>query len=251
MIAILLLNKIVILSFLGRTIIQNMSASIKIELNSKLFIRDPEHTVLGRNIVSESIIMIDELGFEVFTFKKLAIKLKSTEASIYRYFENKHKLLVYLISWYWVYVDYKITFNTHFIDDPQEKLKVIINIISEVGELKSSYSHVNEALLYNIVVSESSKAFLTKEVDSDNKEGFFGEYKSLCHKIAKVVSEINPSYPYPHALVSTLFEASKKQVFFSQHLPSLTESRINRTDRSEIASFLNSLAFSAIFSSYK
>lgn len=228
-----------------------MSATIKIELNSKLYLRDPEQTVLGRNIISESIIMIDELGFEVFTFKKLALKLKSTEASIYRYFENKHKLLVYLISWYWAYLDYRINFNTHFIDDPSEKLKIIIHIISEVGEEKNNYSHVNEALLYNILVSESSKAFLTKEVDSDNKEGFFAEYKSLCHKIAKVVLEINPSYSYPHALVSTLFEAGKKQVFFSQHLPALTESRIIGKDRSQIANFLESLAFSAIFSNYK
>lgn len=228
-----------------------MSTTIKIELNSKLYLRDPEQTVLGRNIVAESIMMIDELGFEMFTFKKLALKLKSTEASIYRYFENKHKLLVYLVSWYWSYLDYRINFNTHFLDDPNEKLKIIINIISEVGEEKNNYSHVNEALLYNIVVSESSKAFLTKEVDSDNKEGFFAEYKSLCHKIAKVVLEINPSYSYPHALVSTLFEAGKKQVFFSQHLPSLTESRIIGTDRSQIANFLESLAFSAIFSNYK
>lgn len=231
--------------------INRMSASIKIELNNKLYLKDPEETLLGRSIVSESIIMIDELGFELFTFKKLALRLKSTEASIYRYFENKHKLLVYLISWYWAYLDYKINFSTHFIDDPNEKLKIIINIISGVGEEQNNYAHVNEALLYNIVISESSKAFLTKDVDSDNKEGFFAEYKSLCHKIAKVVLEINPAYSYPQALVSTLFEAGKKQVFFSQHLPSLTESRIIGNDRSQIINFLESLAFSAIFSNYK
>ena len=49
-----------------------------------------------------------EIGFESFTFKKLAAKIESTEASVYRYFENKHKLLIYLVSWYWNWVEYRL-----------------------------------------------------------------------------------------------------------------------------------------------
>lgn len=223
-----------------------MSATIKIELSEKLFQRDPEQTDLGKKIVAESIIMIDALGFEQFTFKKLALKLSSTEASIYRYFENKHKLLVYLISWYWVWLDYQIGFCTNNIEDPREKLKIIIGIISRSGRPDNTFTHINEAALFRIVVAESSKAYLTKEVDTDNKEGLFREYKSLCRKIGKVISDINPMYPYPHALVSTLFETGKKQIFFAQHLPSLTEAEVKGEDYSGIAAFLNNLAFSSI-----
>ena len=62
------------------------------KLSEKLFLRDPQETELGRNIIRLSIKMMDEIGFEEFTFKKLAVKIKSTEASVYRYFDNKHKL---------------------------------------------------------------------------------------------------------------------------------------------------------------
>lgn len=223
-----------------------MSAIIKIELNEKLFLRDPEQTELGKNIVAESISMIDEIGLEQFTFKKLAKKLGSTEASVYRYFENKHKLLVYLISWYWVWLDYQIRFCTNNIDDPREKLKIIIGIISRSGKRDNTFTHIDETALFRIVVAESSKAYLTKEVDADNKEGLFREYKALCKKIGAVISEINPQYPYPHALVSTLFETGKKQIFFAQHLPALTEAEVKGENYSSIAAFLTSLAFSSI-----
>lgn len=224
-----------------------MSATLKIELNNKLYLRDPEHTELGRNIIAESINMIDEIGFEQFTFKKLAAKLASTEASVYRYFENKHKLLIYLISWYWVWLDYQITFCTNNIQDPKEKLRIFIGIISRNSVGQDKFTHIDEAALYRIVIAESSKAYLTKEVDSDNRDGFFKEYKSLCNKIGKLITEINPHYPYPISLVSTLFEAGKKQVFFAQHLHSLTEACIQNNDYSSIAAFLEHLAFSAIF----
>ena len=79
-------------------------AIIQIQLNDNLYLRDPQETELGRNIVNNSIELIDEIGFEKFTFKKLATKIESTEASIYRYFENKHRLLIYLIAWYWNWI---------------------------------------------------------------------------------------------------------------------------------------------------
>jgi AcrR family transcriptional regulator len=226
-----------------------MSATIKIELNEKLYLRDPEQTELGRNIIAESISMIDEIGFEQFTFKKLAAKLNSTEASVYRYFENKHKLLIYLISWYWVWLDYQITFCTNNISKPEEKLRIFIKIISRASTDTNTFTHINEAALYRIVIAESSKAYLTKEVDQDNKEGFFKEYKALCKKVGNIILEMNPSYSYPSALASTLFEAGKKQVFFAQHLTSLTEASIRNDDYSSIATFLEHLAFSAIFNS--
>lgn len=223
-----------------------MGAVIKIELCEKLYLRDPELTDLGKKIVSESIHMIDEIGFEQFTFKKLATRLNSTEASVYRYFENKQKLLMYLISWYWVWLDYQIGYSTNNIKDPREKLRIIIRIISRSGNRDKTFTHIDEAALFRIVVAESSKTYLTKAVDSDNKAGLFREYKFLCEKIGKVISDINPEYSYPYALVNTLFEAGKKQIYFAQHLPSLTEAQVEGENYSSIAAFLNSLAFSSI-----
>ncbi len=221
-----------------------MSAIIKVSLNENIYLRDPETTDLGRKILSEGIRLIDELGFEQFTFKKLAIAIESTEASIYRYFENKHKLLVYIISWYWAWLDYQISYQTNNIRDPREKLRIIIRVICESHRAGTFASSVDEAALFRIVVSEASKAFLTKEVDEENRAGLFRDYKALCRRIGEIVGQINPAYPYPHALVSTLFETSRKHVFFAQHLPSLTE--VKDKDVKTLVNFLEHLMFSAI-----
>ena len=85
-----------------------MSIEIKISPNEGLYLKEPQDSKLGINIIKYSILMIDEYGFESFTFKKLAKEINSTEASIYRYFENKHLLLLFLVNWYWEWVSYLV-----------------------------------------------------------------------------------------------------------------------------------------------
>ena len=48
---------------------QNLLSNLKITINDKLYVKDPETSELGRNILKNSIILIDEIGFEAFTFK--------------------------------------------------------------------------------------------------------------------------------------------------------------------------------------
>ena len=216
-------------------------ASIQIKLNERLFLRDPEKTDLGRRIISSSIELIEKVGFETFTFKKLANKIGSTEASIYRYFENKHKLLIYLVSWYWSWLEYQVDYQTHNITDPKEKLLIAIRVLADDIQYDPQFSHINEELLHKIVIAESDKTYLTKEVDEDNKEGFFRSYKSLCSNVANIVSEVNPDFKFPRALISTVIEASHQQKFFAHHLPSLTE--IEKGGASEVVEFLSYIIF--------
>ena len=44
---------------------------VHITIDPNLYTKNPESSDLGRKIVSQSIVMIDTLGFEGFTFKKL------------------------------------------------------------------------------------------------------------------------------------------------------------------------------------
>ena len=60
-------------------------------------------------------------------------------------------------------------------------------------------------------------------MDADNKEGLFRGYKSLCVTVASYMKEINPGFEYSHSLVSTCLEAAHQQVFFAQHLPTLSD----------------------------
>ena len=55
---------------------------IHIRIDPGLYNKDPESSELGKNIVSNSIILIDKLGFERFTFKKLGAYIGSNESSI-------------------------------------------------------------------------------------------------------------------------------------------------------------------------
>lgn len=222
-----------------------MAVSIQVKLCEKIFLRDPMQTDLGRKIIEHSIILIEKLGFEEFTFKKLANEIDSTEASVYRYFENKHNLLVYLISWYWAWLEYLFEIKTMNISDPDVRLRTFIKILAE-SHKNDPATVMDEGLLHKIVVAESSKVYHTKFVDQQNKEGFFLNYKSLCGRMASVISEINPSYAFPHALSSTVIETSHNQIFFAQHLPRLTDFKVDKDDFSLLEEFLLSIMSGAV-----
>lgn len=197
-------------------------SNIKIQVNEKIYVKDPEMTPLGKKIIENSILLIDEIGFDNFTFKKLGEKIGSNESSLYRYFENKHKLLVYLSSWYWSRMEYKLVFATTNITDPKEKLRKAITIVTEKVADDSSTEHINEAILNKIIIAEFTKTLHTKEVDQENKEGFFMIYKRVISRIVTIVNEVNPTYPYAKSLVSTIVEGSLHQHFLTDHLTTIT-----------------------------
>ncbi len=198
-------------------------SGLKIQVNEKIYVKDPETSPLGKKIVEQSILLIDEIGFDNFTFKKLGEKIGSNESSIYRYFENKHKLLVYLSSWYWSWMEYKLVFATTNILDPKEKLKKAITIVTEKVIDDSKTEHINESVLNKIIIAEFTKTFHTKEVDQENKEGFFLIYKRVINRIVEMVNAVNPEYPFAKSLVSTIVEGSLHQHFLTEHLKTITD----------------------------
>ncbi|MGB6153828.1 MAG: TetR/AcrR family transcriptional regulator [Pricia sp.] len=197
--------------------------TIKITVNEKTYIKDPESSDLGKRIVEYSILMIDELGFENFTFKKLGAKIGSNESSVYRYFENKQKLLLYLSSWYWGWLEYKLVFATNGIPDAKKKLAKAIEIVTQTTVNDSIFTHINEESLNNIVINEFSKSYLTKEVDTKNKEGYFSVYKRLVSRLSEMIRAINSTYAYPLSMASTILEGSLHQHFLKNHFSSLTD----------------------------
>lgn len=222
-----------------------MELQLHMRINEGLFLRNPEGSELGKKIIKHCIQMIHKNGFEAFNFKKLAEDIGTTEASVYRYFENKHKLLIYLTSWYWGWVEFQISFHTNNIIDPILKLKKVIKLLATTVEDDTQTSHVNESLLHQIVIAEGSKAYLTKQVAEDNKQHFFKPYKDLFDVIGKIILECNPQYKYPKSLASTIIEMAHFQNFFMYNLPSLTDFEKTK-EETEIIAFLNNLVFSSI-----
>ncbi|MCU0418572.1 MAG: TetR/AcrR family transcriptional regulator [Cyclobacteriaceae bacterium] len=221
-------------------------ATLTFRLNQNLYLRDPQHTDLGQKIIRKSVEMIDKLGFEHFTFKKLADEIESTEASVYRYFENKHRLLLYLISWYWSWLDYRIDLFTSSSTEAEAKLRACLRVLCEEKKYDPAFEFINEEALHRIVVAELDKTYLTKSVDHDNQEGLFVGFKSLCKKIAGWVAEINPAYPYPNALISMILLSAKQQIFFADHLPSLTNLPPSADRHQKLNLFLEEILFRTI-----
>lgn len=223
-----------------------MAIRLQIQLTEKLYLRDPQETRLGRNIIQYSIELIDELGFERFTFKKLAERIQSTEASIYRYFENKHLLLIYIVSWYWEWTRYQIEFNTHNVESAEQKLRIAIAVLVNTVKRNATIDFVDEDRLFRVVVIEGIKAYHSKEVDRENKTGFFTTYKTLSELIASFIASINPQFAYPRSLASTLLEMAKDHIYFAEHLPRLTDVRIHNDDLSEVEQLLLDFAFGLV-----
>lgn len=197
-------------------------SNVKLIINENVYVKDPESSALGKKILNESILLIDEMGFEAFTFKKLGQKIESNESSIYRYFENKHKLLIYLTSWYWSWMEYRLVFETANLESAHERLKKAILLFTEEIEDDLSTEHINESVLQRIIISDFTKTILTKEVDLENRNGFFLIYKRVIHRISQLIKEVNSNYPYPDSLASSIIEGALHQHFLKQHLKSIT-----------------------------
>ena len=201
---------------------QTILSNITISVNDKLYVKNPETSDLGKKIIEQSILLIDEIGFENFTFKKLGEKINSNESSIYRYFESKHKLMLYLSSLYWGWMEYKLVFATNNLANPMEKLIKAIAIVTEKVEDDSNTLHINESILNKIIIQEFTKTLLTKEIDEENKEGFFIVYKRIINRIIEFISEVNPNYTFAKSLASTVVEGALHQHFLKEHLKTIT-----------------------------
>ncbi|MGF1638549.1 MAG: TetR/AcrR family transcriptional regulator [Cyclobacteriaceae bacterium] len=221
-------------------------ATIQIRVNESLYLRDPESSELGRRIVSSGILLLEQVGYEQFTFKKLAKEIHSTEASIYRYFLNKHKFLGYIVSWYHSWIEYQIDYQTHNIDDASEKLRIAINVVSENIEYDPQFSHIDEVVLHNVVIRESPKTLFTMEVEQDNASGYLNSLQSLCGKFAELISAVNPNYASPRTLSGIILSVALNHKFYAQHLPWLSELKVMDKGNSEVSRFIQGMIFKLI-----
>jgi AcrR family transcriptional regulator len=221
---------------------ESILQKIKVDINEDIFLKDPFSSDLGKDIIQNSIDMMIELGFEQFNFKKLSTQIGCTESAVYRYFENKHKLLLFLTSWYWGYLEKNLIFGTANLTDSAKKLEIAIKILVK-GPIFTQNDFIDPLALRRLLTDEAAKAFMTKDVDEEYQKGFFNHYHKLGERIAKIILEINPRFQFPKTLVSTVMESSLMQSYYSKHLPGLTEHQPGDERRID---FFNQLVFKTI-----
>lgn len=222
-----------------------MEFQVTFKVNENIYLRNPEGSELGKQIVKSAIDLIYQIGFEAFTFKKLSIEINTTEASIYRYFENKHRLLLYILNWYWCYLEFLVMFQLQNITDSKAKLETIIHLLTHELPESAGILDYNKNFLNQIVISESSKVYLVKDIVEINKSEVFKPFKDLCGTIANVISEYDSKYLYPRSLSTTLIETAHSQQFFSVYLPRLTNAK-PENQKEFTASFLENLLFKVL-----
>jgi AcrR family transcriptional regulator len=222
---------------------QELLKNIQIKVNQKIYIKDPESSDLGKKIIKSSIEMIHDMGLEAFTFKKLALELGTTESTIYRYFENKHKLLIYLISWYWGWLEYRMVLSSINIADPVERLRNTISTICDPLKNNIEHEYYNLRPLHEIIIEESLKAFYTKDVDLENENGLFANYKQINDRLIINIKEINCDFGYANTMASIIIESANQQRFLALHFPRLTD--IN-DDGNKLDVFLSNMVLNTI-----
>lgn len=222
-----------------------MALKLKFELPDKLFLKDPQDSKYGHKLLTNAVELLDALGFEKFTFKKLGVKMESSEVSIYRYFENKHLLLLYLNCWYLEWVAYMIGIQTMNVKDSEEQLKIAIHCMVHASKESELTDYINESVLFQVIMKESSKTYHVSSVDQENKHGLYLPYKELVRKVAGIINRINPDFNYSNSLAITLFEMINNQSFYAQHLPTLTSLGKKNTMK-QLETMVNHFAFASI-----
>jgi hypothetical protein len=120
-------------------------------------------------------------------------------------------------------MEYLVVIQLEPIQDLGAKIERLVELFTrELPELQG-LSDYNRNVLHQIVVSESSKVYLVKEVKEINKNEVFKPYKDLCARVSELIKAYHPAYLFPHSLSTTLIETAHSQLFFSTHLPKLTD----------------------------
>ena len=216
--------------------VQNTMARYLIEPDPGLVLRDPA-SPMGSRILSEGLVLMNGIGLEAFTFKKLAEQIGCTEVTVYHYFANKQRLLQYYFQVYWLWLATHCQQEGKGLKDPIERLRGDIKAICGMWPADARATQFDPHDLRRLVINEGSKSFMHKNVDSDNELKLFKPYKDLCAHIAVEVKAGSPRMKHARSFATTLVEMAHSLEFAMEHLPALTELS-ERKDRKQLAAYL-------------
>ena len=100
-------------------------------------------------------------------------------------------------------------------------------VVTQKIEDDSQTEHINESILNKIIIAEFTKTMMTKEIDTENKEGFFLIYKRVINRLVAMIEVVNPQYAYSKSLASSIVEGALHQHFLKNHLKTITNCNEN------------------------
>ena len=191
--------------------------------DAALSLREPMATELGRSVLADGLMLLNELGLEAFTFRKLAARAGCTEVSIYKYFANKQRLLQYHFQLYWLWLRQVAAQEVVRAAGPRDALRRVVDVLCGIWPADLPPLHVDPAALRHLVIAEGMKSYMHKHVDDDNARRLFKPYKDLSAFVADRLLACRQGLSMPRSFATTLVEMAHSLPFAMEHLPSLTE----------------------------
>lgn len=193
----------------------SLTKNVELSIPTCLYLKNPRESKTGGHIISEAAAMIATGGIEQLTFKKLALRCGCTEATVYRYFENKHSLLLYVLNIFWIWQEYRMVLATQNIEDPMERLDHAIAVIAR-PEIPKDQGEFGEHVLLT-AIHEGVKIHLSRELRKEIDNGSMSAYHRLVQRLGALIRNYLPDYLFSEALSVTLLDNALQQLFFMKH----------------------------------
>lgn len=186
---------------------EELLKSIHLRVNEKIYLSDPTSSDLGKRILKHGSKIICQEGLDSFNFKKLSKEISSTEAAIYRYFENKNKLLLFYFSWYWKWIEYNMVFRTQNLATPEERMQVVLEILTNPPQVKNYFEYIDGAHVFELMGKDGIRVLLSAPQTDDEKD-MVRSFRSVCERFAQVIEGCDKGYKYPVQLAATILITS-------------------------------------------
>jgi AcrR family transcriptional regulator len=196
---------------------------VSMVIDKSLYTKDPMTSVIGQDIIRHAVEQIAANGLDQFTFRKLATSLKSTESTLYRYFQNKHQLATYLASYHWSLMEWRIAFATANIADHQTQFENALRELCLWVRDDQKKQILNEAKLQRFVLTAGFTTFLPLDLNKSDRISYTKAYSDLIHRIATIVRKSHPHIKSPEAFSTTIVESIHHQMYLQLHAPHLTD----------------------------
>ncbi|MEZ4800039.1 MAG: TetR/AcrR family transcriptional regulator [Flavobacteriales bacterium] len=215
---------------------QKLLQNYTVQLNKALFTKDPATSDIGKEILKHGVLLLHEEGLEAFTFKKLAQAMDSTETTIYRYFQNKHQLLMYICSFYWSQLEWKMAFATANIECPATKLDKALKVLVQTCNQTDGW--INEKILQRVVSAESGKVFDAHHASTDDLKGYYSAYHSLVDRLAEILLLNNPTLKSSHGLATAIVDTAHRELFYYFYYPKMNDAVKNQQSMVQLLQLL-------------
>jgi AcrR family transcriptional regulator len=204
-----------------------LTQHIELQIPNCLFQKNPRETEIGNKLVETATHLIAQLGLEQFTIKKLALETGCTEATVYRYFENKHQLMLYIMNIFWGWQEYLLVFSTQNIHNESEKMKRAIALLANPDFGFLPYRKFANSVLL-AAINEGVKIHIIRNLKDEIENGSMAAYRNLAQRIAGLIKSFDKTYAYPHALAMQLMDAAIHQQFCHRYLRGVSEAALNK-----------------------